>query len=188
MIDYGSRYAKVVAALPVNFLPAPNVADIRIIESLPGTSGTDFGAPGAIPMADARPLDDAEFSRLTSILQSSWQVLEEVARRAAGHNLRKGPRGGGRDLEEMLAHVQGAEIAYLKRLGWKENEHETVEALTTSSTKLRQSILSALDASRHGEYPQRGVRGGTHWSARYFIRRDAWHVLDHAWEIEDRLM
>jgi len=24
------------------------------------------------------------------------------------------------------------------------------------------------------------------WPARYAIRRTAWHVLDHAWEIEDR--
>jgi hypothetical protein len=25
------------------------------------------------------------------------------------------------------------------------------------------------------------------WSPRYFARRAAWHVLDHAWEIEDRV-
>jgi len=25
------------------------------------------------------------------------------------------------------------------------------------------------------------------WPARYYVRRAAWHVLDHAWEIEDRL-
>ena len=24
------------------------------------------------------------------------------------------------------------------------------------------------------------------WSPRYAVRRAAWHVLDHAWEIEDR--
>ena len=24
------------------------------------------------------------------------------------------------------------------------------------------------------------------WPVRYLIRRMAWHVLDHAWEIEDR--
>jgi len=25
------------------------------------------------------------------------------------------------------------------------------------------------------------------WPARYYVRRAAWHVLDHAWEIVDRL-
>jgi hypothetical protein len=24
------------------------------------------------------------------------------------------------------------------------------------------------------------------WSPRFFVRRSAWHALDHAWEIEDR--
>jgi hypothetical protein len=26
------------------------------------------------------------------------------------------------------------------------------------------------------------------WPPRYFVRRVAWHVLDHAWEIEDRIL
>jgi hypothetical protein len=25
------------------------------------------------------------------------------------------------------------------------------------------------------------------WPPRYVVRRAAWHVLDHAWEIEDRI-
>jgi hypothetical protein len=24
------------------------------------------------------------------------------------------------------------------------------------------------------------------WSSRYFLRRTAWHVLDHAWELQDK--
>jgi hypothetical protein len=35
------------------------------------------------------------------------------------------------------------------------------------------------DTLRRGE-------AGTAWPARYVLRRMAWHVLDHAWEIEDR--
>ena len=38
-----------------------------------------------------------------------------------------------------------------------------------------------------GEMPERGPRGGVLWKPRYFVRRAAWHALDHAWEIEDRL-
>jgi hypothetical protein len=33
-----------------------------------------------------------------------------------------------------------------------------------------------------------GPRGGVHWTPRYFVRRAAWHMLDHAWEIEDRIL
>ena len=41
-------------------------------------------------------------------------------------------------------------------------------------------------ASAHGEVASHGPRGGVRWSARYFVRRAAWHALDHVWEIEDR--
>ncbi|NOX63821.1 MAG: hypothetical protein GXP42_18035 [Chloroflexi bacterium] len=32
-----------------------------------------------------------------------------------------------------------------------------------------------------------GAPGVIPWPPRYFIRRVIWHVLDHAWEIEDRV-
>ncbi|MGB5058712.1 MAG: hypothetical protein WBO48_08460, partial [Candidatus Promineifilaceae bacterium] len=50
----------------------------------------------------------------------------------------------------------------------------------------RQAILEALAAAAHGELPEQGPRDGKIWPARYYVRRAAWHVLDHAWEIEDR--
>jgi hypothetical protein len=53
--------------------------------------------------------------------------------------------------------------------------------------RVRQDILLALSASARGEIPERGPRGGVRWPPRYFVRRIAWHELDHAWEIEDRV-
>jgi hypothetical protein len=51
---------------------------------------------------------------------------------------------------------------------------------------VRRAVLDALAAApRSGRVPQ-GPRGGKRWTVRYFIRRSAWHALDHAWEIEDR--
>jgi hypothetical protein len=49
-------------------------------------------------------------------------------------------------------------------------------------------ILDALASAARGEVPTQGPRGGTRWTPRYFVRRMAWHVLDHAWEIEDRIL
>jgi hypothetical protein len=46
---------------------------------------------------------------------------------------------------------------------------------------LRQDILEVLRAPSDGSPP---VPKG--WPSRYAGRRIAWHVLDHAWEIEDR--
>jgi hypothetical protein len=50
----------------------------------------------------------------------------------------------------------------------------------------RAAILEGLAASAAGKLPAKGPRGGSRWTARYFVRRVAWHALDHAWEIEDR--
>jgi hypothetical protein len=48
-------------------------------------------------------------------------------------------------------------------------------------------MLDGLTAAAQGKIPAQGPRGGKRWSPRYFVRRVAWHVLDHAWELEDRL-
>jgi hypothetical protein len=50
----------------------------------------------------------------------------------------------------------------------------------------RAAALDGIAASARGEIPAKGPRGGTRWTPRTFIRRSAWHWLDHAWEIEDR--
>ncbi len=31
-----------------------------------------------------------------------------------------------------------------------------------------------------------GAAAGPWWTVQFFIRRCAWHMLDHAWEMEDR--
>lgn len=51
----------------------------------------------------------------------------------------------------------------------------------------RQTVLDALESAVKNGLPEKGPRGGKIWPARYFVRRVGWHVLDHAWEIEDRL-
>jgi hypothetical protein len=52
----------------------------------------------------------------------------------------------------------------------------------------RRHILDELSAAARGELPTEGPRGGKRWSPVYFVRRLAWHELDHAWEIEDRVI
>jgi hypothetical protein len=52
---------------------------------------------------------------------------------------------------------------------------------------LSQADAKALAVAASGEMPETGPRGGALWKPRYFVRRSAWHILDHAWEIEDRL-
>ena len=97
----------------------------------------------------------------------------------------KGPRGGGRALAKIIQHVRDADVGYLSSLGGKlklSDDDEPSRALT----QVRQAILTTLIAAARGEVLARGPRGGVRWTPRYFVRRLAWHELDHAWEIEDR--
>jgi hypothetical protein len=48
--------------------------------------------------------------------------------------------------------------------------------------------LTSLEAAARGELPRVGPRGGLRWTPRFYVRYSAWHILDHAWEIEDRLL
>ncbi len=155
-----------------------------VVERLDGNTTTDFGAPGVPPASDSQPVDDAELQRLQTLLSACWQAFDATASCAAGKELRKGPRGGGRELDEIIRHVLEAERSYLLALGGKFKSEETAPIATRS--QIRQAILDALVSAAHGEIPAVGLRGGKRWTPRYFVRRTAWHVLDHAWEIEDR--
>jgi hypothetical protein len=86
----------------------------------------------------------------------------------------------------MIRHLLESDKGYLNAVGWKSQRDEEGD-LDQQLKGTRKAILEALRASARGEIPARGPRGGTRWSARYFVRRLAWHTLDHAWEIEDRM-
>jgi hypothetical protein len=156
-----------------------------VVERLTGNSTTDFGAPDIAPTSDARPIDDDELQRLQKLLKAYWKAFDATTQAATGKQLRKGPRGGGRDLEAVVRHVLGAEQSYLARLAWKRPKDEAAD-LNEELDFTRKAVLQGLAAAARGETPKHGPRGGAVWAPRYFVRRLAWHVLDHMWEIEDR--
>jgi hypothetical protein len=187
LIDYGPRYAQVLHSRGIEFQLPTDASDLMVTERHDGNATTDFGAPAIVLDADRQPMDRMEFERLQTILLACWQAFDRAAQQAAGRELRKGPRGGGRDLESILSHVIGADQEYLKRLAWKhtpEGGKNPVEELS----RTRQAILNTLEVAANGDLPEQGPRGGSMWPPRYFIRRVAWHVLDHAWEIDDRIV
>jgi len=186
LFEYGHRYENVVRIAQLEFQKPVDVSAFSVIERLDGDATTDFGAPGIAPSSDQRPVDGPELKRFKVLLQACWLALDAAAKAALGKELRKGLRGGGRDLEGIIRHVLGADAAYLASFGWKVKIDEG-EDLRKSLDQTRQAILVALDKAIQGELPARGPRGGIHWTPRYFVRRSAWHVLDHAWEIEDRI-
>ncbi len=116
--------------------------------------------------------------RQALLVEAAWTVFDRVVA-AAPQELRKGPRGGGRDRDRIVEHVVGAEHAYAREMGLKAEAPSPADRAAVAA--MRRAMLDALGAPTDGS-----VLAGRKWTSRYAARRIAWHVLDHAWEIEDR--
>jgi len=185
LFEYGPHYARALRPAQLGFLSPEDVSAFVVVERLKGNTTTDFGAPALAPAIDLQTLDEGELQRLQALLKACWQTFDTSVDMVKGKTLRTGPRGGGRALDGIVQHVLEAEKSYLTTLGGKAPQSK---ASFPSPGPTREAILETLAASAHGEVAERGPRGGKRWPPRYFVRREAWHVLDHTWEIEGRLM
>jgi hypothetical protein len=186
LVDYSPRYVKVLRAAKLNFKSPSDRSAFSVIERLQGNATTDFGAPSLAPSKDSKPVDEAELQRFQAILRACWRAFDASTMAAAGKELRKGPRGGGREVDGIIQHVIGSDGGYLSSLGWT-IKLDDAEDIGQKLKSTRKGVLEGLTAAANGEIAARGPRGGIRWTPRYFVRRVAWHVLDHAWEIEDRI-
>ena len=158
---YASRYAPVVRAAGVE---PPDPARAEVVERLRGSATTDFGVPEAIAEVEA-----------------GWELFDQVVAGAPA-SLRKGPRGGGRDRDAIVDHVVGAEVEmYARKLALRLPRPALDDHAARAAA--RTAIANALRAAAGSDPYSAGSKG---WPPRYAIRRIAWHVLDHAWEVEDR--
>jgi predicted RNase H-like HicB family nuclease len=173
---YAPRYAEVAERARVAF-PAPTKR-FEVVERVKGKGATDFGIPHEITKADAEPLTARQAARQVELMRAAWATLDTVAK-AAPAELRKGPRGGGRDRDKMLDHVLGAEAAYARKVGVKHPQPELGD--TKAIKALRDDLAESLRGASDGSPP---IPKG--WPPRYAIRRITWHVLDHVWEMQDR--
>jgi hypothetical protein len=187
LLDTGSRYASVLQSTDLGFVAPEDRSAFEIFETLGGSATTDFGAPGASLPSDDETVGEKEIQRFQTVLRACWGAFDQAVIQSQGRELRKGPRGGGRDLKKILEHILSADKAYLRRIGWDYEKAEE-EDVGVQLERIRREILDGLNAAARGELPKRGPRGGKRWKPRFFVRRVAWHVLDHAWEIEDRLL
>jgi hypothetical protein len=174
---YAPRYAPVPKAARFEFEVGANPA-FKVVERVKGNATTDYGAPGIQASSDAKPLPPSEADRICALLAASWRAFDAAVAKAPAE-LRKGPRGGGRDRDKIADHVIDAESAYTPKLGLKLKTPRRDDTAAVQAT--RKAILDAIRASAGA--PQTGEK---RWPPRYVARRMAWHLLDHAWEIEDR--
>ncbi len=184
LLEYAPRYALALKGSRLGFTAPVAPAQLEVVERLAGNATTEFGAPAVAPSFDAERLcDAATLKRFETILRCCWRAFDAAVAAADGVELTKGPRGGGRALEQIVAHVVEADGNYLGALGWKAPKGGEPAARLAAT---REAILAALQASAAGEIAVDRPRGGQHWTARYGARRIAWHVLAHVWEIGRR--
>jgi hypothetical protein len=175
---YRPRYAKVagLAGLADEFRAA---GELAVVERLGGTGMTDYyGLSFRSTESEHNPISDAGCERRIALLRASWTYFDDVASRVSAE-LRKGPRGGGRDRDKIVRHANGAEIdEFAKRVG----------VITPLDARERPDELRAhRDAfcAAIRDYNARGASART-WTVQFVIRHSAYHMLDHAWEMEDR--
>ena len=172
-----SRYAKVSKRAGLD-LPKVDAEDLRVAETVDGGGGTEFGVPSSITKLDRRRTTKAEAERLANLVEAAWVIFDRVAERSPAE-LRKGPRGGGRDRDKMIDHVIGADHAYAREIGVRLPEATLADRAAVEAE--RAAVLETLRRPSDGS-PLADRR----WTQRYAARRIAWHALDHAWEMEDR--
>ncbi len=154
---------------------------LEVVEDKVGTGSTDFWGISFSPSATEHgPLGDAEFERAIALLRASWAFFDAVAARVSPE-MRKGPRGGGRDRDRIVRHVIRTESEdFAKQVGLRIPEEGALQP--DGLRQYRESYVAAMRAYNAGEIERR-MRS---WSLPFLIRHSAFHTLDHAWEMEDK--
>jgi hypothetical protein len=176
--SYLPRYEKVakLARMGAQFA-AP--ADVVVMEQYRGTGSTDFwGISFAFSSIDRQQMSSEDLERGLALMQACWMFFDDVRARASGE-LRKGPRGGGRDRDRIVRHVEGVEQDWARKVGVSTPE----DAVVTDEDGLKAYRDTYCTAIRTFHSEGKIARG---WPLRYLIRHTAYHTMDHAWEMEDR--
>ena len=181
--SYLPRYAPIVARAGL----APVTGTLVITERHPEpTVNADFGTLHEVAPSERLPLTAKAGARFAALLDAEWAAFEEGAG-AAPAQLRKGPRGGGRDTAQIVAHVRDAEAMYARKMGlprdnplWRATGGGQGPVPEDVTAALRAWITAALRDPASLVTPPKG------WPPRYAARRIGWHALDHLWEIEDK--
>ncbi len=174
LLVFAPRYSKITDRAKVAFV----VDEVVVAERVQGNATTEFGAPNLIVSADMQPTDIPTLQRNISLLQAAWELFDETIVSSAAQ-LRKGPRGGGRDRDDIAHHVLEAERAYGRKIGIYNKPFIYDDQVARFA--FRQEIAAVL---RKSSDESSLLPGG--WPIPYTLRRMAWHVIDHLWEIEDR--
>jgi hypothetical protein len=176
--DYVPRYHRVAerAGLGDELQGDPK---LNVIGRYTGTGSTDFWGISFAPSdLDRVPIDEAAFQRQVRLLRAAWAKFDAMADRVSAE-LRPGPRGGGRDRDRIVRHVlatEGGDFSKRVKVPAELEELSTPTGLAAH----RDRYVDAMHAWYVADRPL------GNWTIPYLLRHSAYHMLDHAWEMEDR--
>ena len=176
--SYLPRYAKIakLAGMEAEFAA---ITDVDVSERYQGTGSTDFwGISFAFSSIDGQDVSSQELERELSLMQACWEYFDNVRSRVSAE-MKKGPRGGGRDRDRIVLHVCANEQEWANGLGMGTKQGETITDANGLNV-FRRDYCQAI-RTFHAE----GKMART-WPLRFLIRHTAFHTLDHAWEMEDK--
>ena len=178
LLSYVPRYADVAERAGMG--PAfAGASEVEVVERVPGSSSTDFWGIAHVPShIEGEVLSAARLDRRLDLLRATWAYFDDVAAHASAELL-PGPRSAGRTRAQIIRHVCYNEPEQFSR---KVEVRTPIEVALTPDglASHRQAYLEAIRA-----YNAAGKSART-WPIQFFVRRTAHHLMDHAWEIEDR--
>jgi hypothetical protein len=177
--SYRERYRPVtaLAGMEAEF---ETTGPLEIVEDKVGTPSVDFWAISFSPSStETDPMDEAKLERAIVLLQACWAFFDSVAARVSPE-MQKGPRGGGRERDEIIRHVVRVEtLDFAARVGLRFTEDSV--PFGSALPGYRDSYIAAMRTYNAGD----GTRM-RNWNLPFLIRHTAFHTLDHAWEMEDK--
>jgi hypothetical protein len=178
--SYRERYRS-IASLAGMTREFDAAGPLEVVEDEVGTGSVDFWGISFSPSSvEQEPMSEAAIQPGIALLRACWAFFDGVAARVSPE-MRKGPRGGGRDRDRIIRHTIRTESEdFAKQVGLRIPEGA---ALTPDGLRRhRETFVAAMRAYNAGEVSRR-MRS---WNLPFLIRHSAYHTLDHAWEMEDK--
>jgi hypothetical protein len=178
LLSYVPRYVAVAERAGIAS-ELDGAREVEVVERLTGSSSTDFWGIAHVPSKiEAEVLSPADLERRLDLLRAGWASFDDIAEHVSPE-LRPGSRSGGRSREQIVRHVYGSEPDQMSR----KVEVRTPLELVLTPAGLAAHRAAYLDAIRAYNADGRPART---WPIQFLIRRTGHHVMDHAWELEDR--
>jgi hypothetical protein len=185
LVIVSSLYAQVAERAGLTFAAPPSIKVFEVVERMPGTATTDFGAPAVPTTSDKEPLAEADIERFTSLLSACWATFDETLKSIPA-DLRNIKPERGRSPSAMRLHLLETDRMHLSAFGPAFRQPDPAH-VTAQEAAVREQIIAELQAIPRGEVIAPRRRYGFTWTPRFAVRRSAWHTLDHAWELQGRL-